>query len=454
MRRTWKAGLLLIAASLFLLTGCGAEKTNASTEEQESSEIQEKSAAEKEAEEMLRRSVAALESQFPGQKFEEMDKREMEEATEFFKNSYVFAGRKAENGFSYILGILKTEDNPLEGLTCGQEERGAGYSVSQFDDGHILLLEKGDTMSGLSWLYDSLEDGMDGIAYLEDAAKRGAVLIPPENGEFQRKFVVRDGRLRTEYMENEGANLSGDILGKLSEITSASLSGIFENGIRTETLNNREDLETLKELLQRAEPTEFPMNQSFPGSLILTLSSGEEIELWLSDSRTDGTFPELAVGDSGFAVLDQETADAIWRLFGNVDGFRRYGDKIWMEAAKTVFSTEEAELTFILHNNSGETIQYILSPVIEKKTEENGREVWKQVESIAGFCGFLTELSEEQKEVTIPWKGSFFPDGEGVYRLGIQVLPEPELRFGVQAEFELKEEGQAEVSGREETRNE
>ena len=54
------------------------------------------------------------------------------------------------------------------------------------------------------------------------------------------------------------------------------------------------------------------------------------------------------------------------------------------------------------------------------------------MESLAGFCGYLTELSEESVRLAVPWKGSFAPDGPGTYRLRIQVLSEEELRFGVE----------------------
>ena len=61
------------------------------------------------------------------------------------------------------------------------------------------------------------------------------------------------------------------------------------------------------------------------------------------------------------------------------------------------------------------------------------------MESIAGFCGFLTGMEGEEKELAVPWSGSFQPSGPGIYRLGIQVSPEPELRFAINAEFELAE---------------
>lgn len=552
--KTWKKTLLMTGAFFVLLTGCGTAEEKAGETEKGIQEergaqdkAQEKDAQEKKekdeasraaakeereqgaeqegtkqeaAEALLLRAVDALESQLPELNFEDMDRAETDRAVSFFKDSYVFAGRKADSGYSYILGICTAEGNPLEGMTCGQDRGGEGYSASQFADGRILLLEKDAPEYGLSWLYDSLNQGKAGIEKLEEEKERGVLLIPPGNGPFLRVFMVRDGSYGPEYLplsEAQAQALSGESaaaakageniqsavslfdsreameesgleapgipltagmkklakealgfetgsLESLGEIRSAALTGSFETGRREETLGNRDDLERLRGLLLEAEPSGTPVNQSFPGRLVLTLASGEQLTVWLSDAEGDGAAPELSVGSSSFYTLDKETAKELWRLFGTVDGFRRYGDQIWMEMTKEEFSPEDPELTFILHNETGGPIYYILSPVIEKQTgvsagdAENGAGVygqengsgpegggnggaeWSQVESIAGFCGFLTELSGSEAELSVPWKGSFSPDGAGTYRLSIQVLPEEELRFGVGAQFELTEE--------------
>lgn len=517
--KTWKKTLLMTAAVLSLLTGCGDGEDRAGETEQKSireergaqekdsqDKAQETDAQEKKeqdgaardsgaAEALLLRAVDALESQLPELNFEDMDRAETDRAVSFFKDSYVFAGRKADSGYSYILGICTAEGNPLEGMTCGQDRGGEGYSASQFADGRILLLEKDAPEYGLSWLYDSLNQGKAGIEKLEEETERGALLIPPGNGPFLQVFMVRDGSYGKEYlplskeqaqalsgesataakagekiqsavtlfdsreaMEESGLEAPGvpltsgmkklaeEALGfeagsleSLGEIRSASLTGSFETGRREETLGNRDDLERLRGLLLEAEPSGTPVNQSFPGRLVLTLASGEQLTVWLSDAEGEGAAPELSAGSSSFYTLDRETAKELWRLFGTVDGFRRYGDQIWMEMTKEEFSKEDPELTFILHNETGGPIYYILSPVIEKQT--GGGAEWSQVESVAGFCGFLTELSGSEAELSVPWKGSFSPDGAGTYRLSIQVLPEEELRFGVGAQFELTEEG-------------
>ncbi len=231
-----------------------------------------------------------------------------------------------------------------------------------------------------------------------------------------------------EFLEQNGAVLK------------AELSGIFESGVRTESLGNREDLEMLREMLLETEKKETSVSESFPGKLTLTMESGETAELWLP-FPAEGQIPELAAGGDSFYTWKKEQHMELWNLFGTVYGFGAYGDQIWMEMEPEQVTEEDAELSFVLHNDTGRSIQYILSPVIEKKTEKDGIEGWEQIESLAGFCGYLTELSEASVRLSVPWKGSFAPDGPGTYRLRIQVLPEEELRFGVEAEFEVAEHG-------------
>ena len=522
MRKKWK---LAAAAAVFalLLSGCG-KGNSAPFQGQQQEEVNKETEANVLSDQQhqeLRRAAAAIEGQLPELTFEDIPAGEVEAAVSFFKDSYIFEGRKADNGYSYILGLRTAEENPLEDLSCGNGGQDSDYSASQFADGTFLLLEKGAAAYGISGLYDCLNEGMEGIAYMEDARERGVFLVPPAEEPFLRVRMVKDGVLRTEYlplskekrqelfpeqygaeglqkspvgdqdqvqeeaqavqaaeeaetpgMENTGAvdlfenredmekNFMGhpeqeitreamefvketcgfqaDSLDGISEIESAGLTGNFETGTRTETLSGRAEMERLRELLGEAVLEDSPMNGRFPGRLVLKLSSGKELNLWLSDvSGAEDT--ELAVGNASFYRLSRETAESLWRLFGTVDGYRRYGDQIWMEMKEEQYSPDDGELTFILHNETGAPIQYILSPIIQKWTEEDGEESWIQVESIAGFCGFLTGMEGEEKELAVPWSGSFQPSGSGIYRLGIQVSPEPELRFAINAEFELAE---------------
>lgn len=441
MRHKWKR-ILLAAAASCLLSGCQKEPEETAVHnlvpEQEQTKYLE-------AEEQLSRAVKAVESQFPGREFEAFSDAETEKAVSFFEDSYLFSGRKAEDGYSYILGICLAEENPLEELTCGKSFGGSEYSASQFHNGQFLLLEKGDTMSGISTLSSALEEGMDGIAYLEEAEKRGAFLTPPQEEGFQRTYFVQGGKLYTEFVQEENLAerllFSPEFLEKNGAILKAELSGTFKTGVRTESLGNREDLDRLRSLLLEAEKEEFPMNESFPGKLILSMESGETMELWLSFPGEEGSIPELAAGGTSLYTWKQDCSREIWSLFETVYGFGTYGEQIWMEMEPDKVTAEDSQLSFVLHNDTGRSIQYILSPVIEKKTERNGIESWEQVESLAGFCGYLTELSEESVLLSVPWKGSFAPDGPGTYRLRIQVLPEEELRFGVEAEFEVSENG-------------
>ena len=442
MRYRWK-GIFLAAAAACLLTGCqgaqdGEPVHNPVPEQQEQTKHPE-------AEEALGRALQAVESQFPDRRFEPLPEEETEKAVSFFKDSYLFSGRKSEDGYSYILGICLIKENPLEGLTCGKDWSGAGYSASQFHNGQFLLLEKGDTSSGISSLSAALEEGMEGISYLEEAEKRGAFLVPPQEEGFWKTYSIQNGKLYAEFVREETApeaqGFSPEFLEENGAVVKAELSGTFENGERTESLGNREDLEKLGALLSEAEKEELPMNEYFPGKLTLTMESEETKELWLSFPDSEGSIPELAAGGSSFYTWDGEQSEAVWRLFGTVYGFGAYGEQIWMEMDPRQVTAEDSELSFILHNDTGRSIQYILSPAIEKKTEKDGKESWEQVESLAGFCGYLTELSEESVRLAVPWKGSFAPDGPGTYRLRIQVLSEEELRFGVEAEFEVADNG-------------
>lgn len=240
--------------------------------------------------------------------------------------------------------------------------------------------------------------------------------------------------------EKQKPAFSTEFLEKNGSILKAELSGTFETGVRTESLGNREDLEKLREMLLEVEKRETSVNECFPGKLTLTMESGETAELWLS-FPAEGQIPKLTAGDASFYTWKQDQHREIWRLFGTVYGFGVYGEQIWMEMETDRVTEEDAELSFILHNDTGRSIQYILSPVIEKKTEKDGIESWEQIESLAGFCGYLTELSGTSVRLSVPWKGSFAPDGPGTYRLRIQVLPEEELRFSVEAEFEVEEHG-------------
>lgn len=442
MRHRWKR-IFLAAVAACLLTGCQEAQDvepvhDPVPEQQEQTKYPEAEAA-------LGRAVQAVESQLPDRKFEPLPEKETEKAVSFFKDSYLFSGRKSEDGYSYILGICLTKENPLAGLTCGKDWGGAGYSASQFHHGQFLLLEKGDTSSGVSSLSAALEEGMEGISYLEEAEERGAFLIPPEEEGFQKTYSIQNGKLYSEFVRKgtvpEEREFSPEFLEENGAVLKAEFSGTFKNGERTESLGNREDLEKLGELLSEAEKEELPMNEYFPGKLTLTMESAETRELWLSFPDSEGSIPELAAGGSSFYTWDGDQNETIWRLFGTVYGFGAYGEQIWMEMDPKQVTAEDSELSFILHNDTGRSIQYILSPVIEKKTEKDGEESWEQVESLAGFCGYLTELSGESVRLAVPWKGSFALNGPGTYRLRIQVLSEEELRFGVEAEFEVADHG-------------
>lgn len=260
----------------------------------------------------------------------------------------------------------------------------------------------------------------------------------PEQKTKQGKVISEESSGMEALPENTA--FSAEFLEKNGAILKAELSGTFETGVRTESLGNREDLEKLREMLLETKRDESPAGKSLPGKLTLTMESGETAELCLSFPE-EGEIPEITAGDASSYTWKKKQHRDLWRLFGTVYSFGIYGEQIWMEMESSQVTEEDRELSFILHNDTGRSIQYILSPVIEKKTGQDGTENWEQIESLAGFCGYLTELSGESVRLSVPWKGSFAPDGLGVYRLRIQVLPEEEFRFSVEAEFEVEEHG-------------
>ena len=78
--------------------------------------------------------------------------------------------------------------------------------------------------------------------------------------------------------------------------------------------------------------------------------------------------------------LDGEQSEAVWRLFGTVYGFGAYGEQIWMEMDPGQVTAEDSELSFILHNDTGRSIQYILSPPLRKRQRRMERRAgnrWK-----------------------------------------------------------------------------
>lgn len=491
---------LLTVCGLSLLTACGTGKGNAvaketvtavQTEEKAQGEGQKESQEEtgaltdeeKEAEALLQNMKEAIEAQFPDQTFSDLDGLDGKVAGLSYKDSYLFGGRSSSEGWQYIAGVCKTSDNPLEGMSCGTATVVSEFSTSQFDNGRIILMEKnGGENTGLSYLYDVLQLGGRGISHMIEAAARDVRLVPPETGAFLKVSTVKEGVPLTEFipltdgqaeeLRNGTPSDSADghpvrglaLCGSRDELAAAwngsdgtlteemfSLAGekcgfktgnisdirdlsravlrITANGeTREETLENRSDLDLIKDTLSKASYDEYQPSGRYDGILTLTNQDGSEVTVQLA-SFGGG----CVLNDSVLLNLGEEDTDRLWSVFTTIDGFRKYGDSISLSMTKKVFAADEENLTFTLNNDTGKPIQYILAPIIYKKEGDS----WKRMDSIAGFCGFVTDLEGETADLTVPWKDAFELDGAGTYRIEIGVMPEPDMRFDISAAFEL-----------------
>lgn len=224
---------------------------------------------------------------------------------------------------------------------------------------------------------------------------------------------------------------------EFTDLVKAELKVELYGENREETLENREDLALLQEILSHATYEERSYDENYDGNLKLTKQDGSVLEIQIRS--LDG---KIELGNTSCYSLSPEEADKLWSVFSRIAGFKKYGKQIWMEMNQDSFTASDEGLSFTLYNHTKKPIQYILSPIIEKKQKEgeNGIEEWKQVKDIQGFCGFLTSMSEEEKTLEIPWRDSFELEGEGTYRLSIQVMPEPDLRYEIFDTFELNQE--------------
>ncbi|WP_125140944.1 hypothetical protein [Clostridium transplantifaecale] len=434
---------------------------------------------------LLEDMTKAVESQFPGESFSDVPEEEVKEAASKFWDSYVFSGRKSASGWEYIAGVSLMEENPLEGMSCRSDGPPSEYVTSQFYDGQFILMEKsGRDGSDLSELYDVLHTGEKGIRYMLDVAKRGNTLVMPQGTPFLRVYMVKGTIPVIEYIavtQDEYAALkagtqavveegtAGTLLlcesredvqklwtdavppatqemvelakercgyesgaPELSSFVKAALSIDIHGEIREETLGNREDIERLQEILKNVTPQNDFLSSptgNYAGTLTLTGQDGTVQTMHIGQQGES-----CVVGTSWFGTFKENSLDAVWKLFSTIDGWSRYGDQIGIRMNDSVHTEEDQALTFTLENDTGKTIDYILSPIFYKKEGDS----WVMLESIAGFCGVSDRLEGQEKELTVPWKGAFETRGDGTYKLEIQVAPEEGLRFAISDTFEIK----------------
>lgn len=443
-----------------------------------------KQPAPEEKKRLLEMMTGAIEGQFREEVFSDIPDSEIAAAIERFQEDYIFSGRKSATGKVYIAGVSVRDENPVAGMSCSYDGSPSEYVVSQFDNGGFLLMEKsGQDGGGFSELYDVLQTGESGLQYMLDTARRGTTLIMPEETPFLRVYMVKERIPVTEYipvtreeytalMEGEPVKLadgaagtlllcetkedvqtlwdgsglpvseamielarercgySADMPGEASFIK-ASLEVRMHGETREETLGNREDVEELEKILQKITPqSEFRYpSGNYEGILTLTGQEGTVRTLHIGLEGEGCVF-----GTSLFASLRDEDREALWKQFSTIDGWNRYGDKIGIRISREAYTEEDPAITFILENETGKSINYILSPIFYKKEGES----WVMLESIAGFCGVSDGLDGEKLELSVPWNGAFETKGEGLYKLEIQVAPEEGVRFAISDTFVIK----------------
>lgn len=445
--------------------------------------------ADAQAEEYLGDVIEAIEAQYPGETFTPISGKDIDTSSSLFAKSYRFGGGRSGSGWEFVVGVCTTKENPLEGLTCSTGRGIPGYTLSQFDDGKLLLLEKGDSDSSrLSFLYDALEQGTAGTQYMKEAAGRGVSLVPPLKGPFLRTSMVKNGYSTAEFLplkaeqaaqlesgkpaaksqQDEAAAVmllkdrAGLAVGTeapipvtqemitlaeqkcglqsgspedISKLTKATMTLDLYGEIRVESTENRDDLDLLAAQFEGAAKGDDQSGDIYSGVITMTKQDGSQVTVQMSPSS--GNF---IVGNASYYSMSEKKSDAVWAVFNTLDGWRRYGSKIRIRMTQDSYPLNVDKLTFTLENETGKSIQYILSPILykeESQKDENGAPVWKRIDSIAGFCGFLSPLDQESIKLEVPWNGSFVPEGPGTYKLEIQVVPENDLRYEISDTFEL-----------------
>ena len=163
--------------------------------------------------------MSFLESFEPGLSFADMDAEETEGYGDALEDAYELMGRKTEDGFGYVLAVLKKEkQSPLDGLAVYEEgnDLAAGKgsepsflftrvnSLMQGNGNQVLYLQPKDLAAPEEmqqvFRYRFCE-GEEGRRYLEDAKERGVRFSPPDHGAYLCVERYENGKNYTEYVE-------------------------------------------------------------------------------------------------------------------------------------------------------------------------------------------------------------------------------------------------------------
>ncbi len=264
--RTWRE-ILMVGGLCAALCGCGsfvnvagnmdAEQTKAAAESErlEAAESLQSSGAcvadgpaagvtvNYWTEENRKKEIAFLEEHFSdGLEFSDMDAAQAESYGSEIGEYYEFVGRETEDGFGYVLGFLKGEENPFEGrsqfwndgiytiaeyveLEDGEIEEQTLYSMEEVEfinlgeDFEIIFLQPISLgmPEELQMAFSQRHcNGEEGRAYLQDVMEREVRLTAPDDGAYLEVYRYEDGRRRREFIpltaEEEAQIMESDAL--------------------------------------------------------------------------------------------------------------------------------------------------------------------------------------------------------------------------------------------------
>lgn len=165
-----------------------------------------------------------LEEMEPELHFIPMEPEEISACAGELEESYELTGRKTEDGFRYILAVLKDgKESPLSGLTVydlnndlaagiWDEENGTYDQKYLFTQISSLIQGTGNQVLYLqpekSAVPEEIQQtfiyrfcrGQEGIRYLEDVLSRDVRFTPPSGGAYLSVERYEDGRKYTEYV--------------------------------------------------------------------------------------------------------------------------------------------------------------------------------------------------------------------------------------------------------------
>lgn len=214
----------------------------------------------------------------------------------------------------------------------------------------------------------------------------------------------------------------------LADLKKATLQVTKDGETREETAANKADLEQLSLELFQAQRAETDSGD-WTGRLTLETEDQKFILDVLFDK---GWFLR---SEGGYVYqLPADSEEVVWNMFSTLEGWVTYGSQVRIEMNEENVTPDTDELLLTLYNETGGPIEYIASPIIYRQMEDGS---YNQVESIGGFCGFVSHLDGSETLVKLPWKGMFEANEPGIYKVEIQAMKE-EKRWEISDTFHLE----------------